>query len=618
MPRSNWIDIQFQREDSEQIRLEKLRRMSAGIGDLARTVQLLDAGLQLTQDATGNVMFSGGTAELAVTIANQAVTNVKLADMAADTFKGRIGSTGQPLDLTVAQMTSALNAAFDHGVLLGLGDDDHPQYVLRSILTADGDLFSRAAGEISRVAIGTAAQVLRVSAGTPAWQTVSPVLTLGTDLSGNTTFTDLGNATLNATVVSNAITDAKIRDSAGLSVVGRSANSIGDPGDIVGADGQILRVSGTTLGFGSILAASVSDFTAAARAAITVTDTASVDLTYAAGAISAAVLPAGVDHDSLLNYVAAQHVNHTGVTLTAGAGLTGGGDISASRTFDVGAGTGVTVNANDVAVNVGTTFTWTNQHTFSLSGSTATPSLLLSSAQPIFTMDETDQASGERRWLFGLVGRTLQYRTTADDGTGSIIWQTITRGAGAAITNIAVGDTTNNNTYTFGSTGAATFGGQVIAAALVPTGGAAPTNGLYLPGSNTLGLAANSVLQFQLGDSYSDARTQARWTGVNSPAQLVANTNDFTGAAGNFTVVRFSTDAARNITGATGGVAGRFALFINIGTQTAAFTNEDAASTAGNRFLNATAGNKTVQAGGSILYWYDGTSSRWRQVAAIA
>jgi endosialidase-like protein len=45
----------------------------------------------------------------------------------------------------------------------------------------------------------------------------------------------------------------------------------------------------------------------------------------------------------------------TTVSLTAGAGLTGGGDLSADRTFAVGAGTGVTVNADDVAVNYGTT-----------------------------------------------------------------------------------------------------------------------------------------------------------------------------------------------------------------------------------------------------------------------
>ena len=38
-------------------------------------------------------------------------------------------------------------------------------------------------------------------------------------------------------------------------------------------------------------------------------------------------------------------------TLTAGAGLTGGGNLSASRTFDVGAGTGITVAADTVAVD---------------------------------------------------------------------------------------------------------------------------------------------------------------------------------------------------------------------------------------------------------------------------
>lgn len=63
-------------------------------------------------------------------------------------------------------------------------------------------------------------------------------------------------------------------------------------------------------------------------------------------------LNAVLDHNALVNYVADQHVAHAGVTLTAGAGLTGGGDISASRTFTVGAGVGITVNADDVALNI--------------------------------------------------------------------------------------------------------------------------------------------------------------------------------------------------------------------------------------------------------------------------
>ncbi len=53
----------------------------------------------------------------------------------------------------------------------------------------------------------------------------------------------------------------------------------------------------------------------------------------AAGSLT--VNEAQVDHDSLQNFVANEHINHTSVTLTAGTGLTGGGDISANRTFSV-------------------------------------------------------------------------------------------------------------------------------------------------------------------------------------------------------------------------------------------------------------------------------------------
>ncbi len=56
-------------------------------------------------------------------------------------------------------------------------------------------------------------------------------------------------------------------------------------------------------------------------------------------------------HDNLSGFVANEHIDHSGVTLTAGAGLTGGGDITASRTFNVVGGTGITVNANSIETN---------------------------------------------------------------------------------------------------------------------------------------------------------------------------------------------------------------------------------------------------------------------------
>lgn len=50
----------------------------------------------------------------------------------------------------------------------------------------------------------------------------------------------------------NKVTNTMLRQSAGLSVLGRSTNTSGNIADITGTDGQVLRVSGTTLGFGTI------------------------------------------------------------------------------------------------------------------------------------------------------------------------------------------------------------------------------------------------------------------------------------------------------------------------------------------------------------------------------
>jgi hypothetical protein len=57
-----------------------------------------------------------------------------------------------------------------------------------------------------------------------------------------------------------SVTDAKLRDSAALTVIGRSANSTGDPADIAaGTDGHVLRRSGTSLGFGTVATAGIAD-----------------------------------------------------------------------------------------------------------------------------------------------------------------------------------------------------------------------------------------------------------------------------------------------------------------------------------------------------------------------
>ncbi len=60
---------------------------------------------------------------------------------------------------------------------------------------------------------------------------------------------------------------------------------------------------------------------------------------------------ASVSHANLSGIVANQHIDHSAVSITAGNGLTGGGDIAASRSLNVGAGTGITVGADSISTN---------------------------------------------------------------------------------------------------------------------------------------------------------------------------------------------------------------------------------------------------------------------------
>lgn len=78
---------------------------------------------------------------------------------------------------------------------------------------------------------------------------------------GAVTNSKLGADAVDGTkIADNAIGNEHIRDSAALSVIGRSANSSGNPADIAaGADGYVLRRSGTTLGFGQVANAGIAN-----------------------------------------------------------------------------------------------------------------------------------------------------------------------------------------------------------------------------------------------------------------------------------------------------------------------------------------------------------------------
>jgi hypothetical protein len=83
-------------------------------------------------------------------------------------------------------------------------------------------------------------------------------------------------------------------------------------------------------------------------------DSSSINVTYddAGNIVSFDVLAGGVNHNALLNYVANEHINHENVSITAGTGLTGGGNLTASRTLSIpnsGVSAGSYGSANSVA-----------------------------------------------------------------------------------------------------------------------------------------------------------------------------------------------------------------------------------------------------------------------------
>jgi hypothetical protein len=90
-------------------------------------------------------------------------------------------------------------------------------------------------GPVADIVAGSDGQVLRRDGGTVDFGAL-PTNTVGT-----------------TQIVDGAVTNSKLRDSAALSIIGRSANSAGEPADIVAAsDHQVLRRSGTAVGFGSV------------------------------------------------------------------------------------------------------------------------------------------------------------------------------------------------------------------------------------------------------------------------------------------------------------------------------------------------------------------------------
>lgn len=98
-------------------------------------------------------------------------------------------------------------------------------------------------------------------------------------------------------------------------------------------------------------------------------------------------------------------------------------------------------------------------------------------------------------------------------------------------------------------------------------------------------------------------------SGVLSPAQITSNQNDYTPPSiATANTLRLSSNARLNVTGLSGGAAGRVQIIHNVGTFPIVFTYLDVLSLAANRF----AFGMTLGGGQSMEIQYDATSALWR------
>ncbi len=148
------------------------------------------------------------------------------------------------------------------------------------------------------------------------------------------------------------------------------------------------------------------------------------------------------DDDHTQYYNATRHTLavHTTLGLVAntrqiisGNGLTGGGDLTADRTLAVGAGTGISVGADTVGLNLAANLTWTGSHIFQ---STITARHLL----PELT-DTYDIGSPTRLWRKGWLSELES--VVFSENTISAIggWFMVTKAQGTLLADILAGTT---------------------------------------------------------------------------------------------------------------------------------------------------------------------------------
>jgi len=219
-------------------------------------------------DTTGSAPSPLSSTLIGTFTANNVVASTLLR---ADEISPKIGSLGISINAPIQVDTPGTTAITVVGTLgprvafnksgvewiIGYDASNNENFIIDSgtgarkfIITPAGNL--TASGVIT-AASGVVANVTGNSSTATKLATARTIGITGDIVWTSPDFDGSANVTAVAEIQANVVGNAEIRDSTGLSVIGRASNTLGDPADVVAStDHQVLRRSGTTLGFGSI------------------------------------------------------------------------------------------------------------------------------------------------------------------------------------------------------------------------------------------------------------------------------------------------------------------------------------------------------------------------------
>lgn len=203
--------------------------VTADVADIAGTADQV-----LRVNTAGNALAFGTIATGG--IAAGAVTYAKIQNEGASTLLGNpTGLAAAPSEIALAAALAFVTGALDvaaHGITAAKFRQSAAKSVVGNATNALADVTDIA---------GTANQFLQQNSLGTALGFVT--------MSGDATLTDGA-----LTIAGHAVTNAKLRQGAGLSVIGVAGAATADEADIVGIADQVLRVAaaGASLGFGAI------------------------------------------------------------------------------------------------------------------------------------------------------------------------------------------------------------------------------------------------------------------------------------------------------------------------------------------------------------------------------